>query len=143
MGVQKPEYEAVEEYAVLAQKLVDKYPQVFPGLDPSQIRCYSIINKERPSSKSIWEIHAVKQPINLDCPYNWYVVVYQEDWEEMDEKLQAKLVAATLLSVGEEGKVNSFDLKDHKVMVKTFGVDYLDNAEGPDLLNEDVNWEVR
>ena len=139
----KPEFEASEQFSTIAAKIADKWPAVFEGIDASEIRCYLITNKECPESRKAWELKAVPQPIRIDCPYGWYVIMYKQDWEEMDEKRQAIRVAEVLCGVGEEGKVNPFDLKDFGVMVRTLGVDYQDNANVPDILNDKVEWVMR
>jgi len=136
----KPEYEIVEGFGAIAQALYDKYPEIFGGINVESIRCYAIANKERPSNKKLWDVRAISYPIRLDCPFGWYVVIWKKDWDDMSEKVQSRLVASILLSVGEEGSVNPFDLKDHAAMIRTFGVDYLENDEGPDLIKEDVQW---
>jgi len=70
MAKVKPEYEVVNEFSLLANKIIDKYPDVFYGIMVDKIRCVKIINKERPEGKNkLWELLAVKMPIRLDCPY--------------------------------------------------------------------------
>ena len=138
------EYEAIEDFNVIAAKIVEKYPSIFNGVPVEEVRCYAITNKERAEGKKLWTVSAVPQPIRLDCQYGWYVVLFQKDWEDLGKESKQLLVASILCSIGEEGKVNPFDLKDYGVMVRTFGVDYLDK-KAPDILDEnvDVNWIVR
>ena len=139
----KPEYEVVDEFNTIATKIVEKHPNIFNGIKVDEIRCYAITNKERPEKKKTWEVKAVAHPVRIDCPYGWYAVVYSQDWEEMDEKHKALMVSAILCSIGEEGKVNPFDLKDYGVLVRTFGPDYLDKADIPDILKDNVDWVTR
>jgi len=142
----KPEYEEVTEFPMMASKLVKKYPEVFDDLDINSIRCVAITNKERSSKKRRWEVKAVSMPIKMDCAYSYYIIIYNSDWTEMEEKNQVMLVAAALLAIptdsSEEGKTNPFDLKDFDLMIRTFGVGYLDNDKIPNLINENVNWQL-
>ena len=140
----KKEFEAVEEFDDIASKLVNKYPEVFGGVDCEKIKCVAITNKNRREGKKLWEVRGVPAPISMDCPFNYYIILFMEDWIEMNDNRRAVLVAATLMAIpheeDKEGKVNNFDMKDYYTMVRTFGVDYLESEGIPDILNEDVKW---
>ena len=141
----KPEYQAVDEYAEIASALVAKYPEIFPAIDVSQIRCVAVTNKSRGEKKKLWTITAVGMPVRMDCPFGWYVVIFMDDWVEMGLLHRQYLVASSLCAMpadGEEGKIFHPDLKDYAVMLRTFGVDYLDKPadEMIDLLKGDIKW---
>jgi len=144
----KPEYEAVEEFTILAKQVVDKYPDVFYGIDVNLIRCVAITNKDKPAKKErLWEIRGVQMPIRMDCSYSYYVIMYLSDWEEMDEKHKLLMISEVLCGVSkdknEEGKVNPPDSKGWKLMQRTFkSIDYLQEADVPDILREDIEWKV-
>src|ERR1039458_4568069 len=106
MSQLKPEYEVLEDFSVIAKKVVDKWPQIFEGITPDEIRCYVITNKERPEKRKLWELHAVPYPIRIDCSYGWYIIMYKPDWDELNDKMKSLRVAEILCGVGEEGKVN-------------------------------------
>ena len=141
----KPEFETVEEFDDIASKLVNKYPEVFGGIECDKIKCVGITNKERKEGKKMWEVRGVPAPLSMDCPFSYYIIIFMSDWAEMDEKRRAMLVASTLMAVPhedeKEGKVNPFDLKDYITMVRTFGVDYLDRSEVADILKDDIEWK--
>ena len=144
MAKAKPEYEEVQEFASIANKLVQKFPDVFYGTDVSKVKCVAVINKERQSKTKVWEIKGVPMPIRMDCPYAYYLVIFMSDWNEMADKHRKLLVASALLSIptdkDKEGQVNQFDLKDFDIMVRTFGIDYLIKDDVPDLIKEDIKW---
>ncbi|MFA5599859.1 MAG: putative metallopeptidase [Phenylobacterium sp.] len=146
MSQLKPEYDTVDEFWTIAERLTVKYPEVFGGIDTSAIKCVAIVNKDRKPDKKLWEIRAVTAPITMDCKYNYYIIIYLQDWAEMDDKRKAMLIANILQAipndVEKEGSVNPPDLKDYAIMVRTFGVDYLDRSDIPDILNDDVNWRL-
>jgi hypothetical protein len=104
------------------------------------------VNKSRKEGKALWSIKSCPSPFDLDCPYKYGVVIYQEDWVELSEKHKALLVSDVLFSlVGADtdvGKVNQFDLKDYRPMIRTFGADYLFTDNVPDILNEDIQWKI-
>lgn len=141
----KAEYEVVEEFDDIASKLVNKYPEVFGGIECNKIKCVGITNKERKDGKKLWEVRGVPAPISMDCAFRYYIVIYMSDWVEMDDTRRALLVASTLMAIPnedeKEGKVNPFDMKDYATMVRTFGVDYLDKATSPNILSDDVEWK--
>ena len=144
----KPDYEVVNEFETLANQIVEKYPEVFHGVEVDKIRCVKITNKDRPPTKDCsWQLMAVKMPIRLDCAYAWYIVVYASDWDPMDERHKLLLVAEILNGVpksdDEEGKVNPFDAKGFKLMFRTFkSIDYMTEDNVPHLIDDDIEWKT-
>lgn len=140
----KAEYEAVAEFETLAKGLVNKYPGVFSDIDLSKIKCVGITNKERKDGKRMWDVKPVPMPVKMDCPFSYYLVVFMNDWVEMDETRRLLLVADALLSIPDEddnGKIIQPDMKDFSLMLRTFGVDYMDKSGAPNLLKDKVDWK--
>jgi len=142
----KAEFENVDEFAKYAKGLKTKYPEVFDGIDVDKLKCVSITNKERgKSKKKLWTISPVKMPIRMDCPYSYYVILFATDWAELNEKMRLMLVADVLQSIptdDDEGKVISPDMREFAVMLRTFGVDFMDDeSKVPHLINDKVEWK--
>ena len=139
----KPEYEAIPEFRQMAVKLVDKYPEVLNGVKATEIQCVGVTNKDPKDGRPQWEIKPVLMPMRMDCPYSYYVILNMKDWAGMDEKHQALLAFDVLCSISPEGdgRVVPFDLKDHAVVVRTVGVDYLARPDVPNILTDDVKWQ--
>ena len=143
MAQVKPTYEEVTEFSDIAEKLVQKYPDLYSHIDSNIIKCLAINNKERPDSRKLWEIKALPEYALPDCPYAYYAIIYLHDWSEMTEKIRNRLIATILYAIpDEEGKVRPFDYRNFGPMVRTLGIDYLEDEEGPDPLTEDVEWTV-
>ena len=147
MSQLKPEYSSLDEFTDMASQLVEKYPEVFGTLDIETIKCVAITNKERREGKKFYEVKPVPYPIRMDCEYAYYIIIYLNDWAEMDGKHRAVLVASALHAIpyedDKEGKVNAPDLKDFGNLLRTFGVDYMDTEDIPDLINDQVEWVLR
>ena len=146
MAQVKAEYSTVDEFAKHAKGLKNKYPEIFDGIDVDRLKCVSIINKERgKAKKKLWTILPVKQPIRMDCPYSYYVILFESDWEELNDKMRLMMVADVLQSIPtdeDEGKVISPDMHEFAVMLRTFGVDFMDDeSKVPHLLDEKVDWK--
>jgi hypothetical protein len=144
MPQSKPEYEKVKEFDDIAERLVKMYPEILEGVDISLISCVAITNKEPKDGKSAWELKAVPYPIRLDCKYDHYLVVNSQIWNEYDGKHKAMLVFAALCSIDKENpnKTVPFDLRDHSVIVRTVGTDYLVKNDIPDILEKKVTWRT-
>lgn len=147
MAKEKAEYEPLADFKELAYKIVDRYPDRFSGIDLDRVQVYAIINKERKNDK-LFEVHAVKMPLLLDTKFSHYLVVYASDWNSMDDKHRLLLVCQCLFAIPlddngemETEKVNTFDMKDFSVMLRTFGTDYLVRDDIPHLLDEEVIWK--
>ena len=145
MAQAKKEFEALDEFEDFAKQIVTKYPDVFYDVDVDEVRCVAITNKQRPQTKeTLWEVMAVKQPVRMDCKYGWYIVVHLADWDALEEKQKKLLVADALCSIPtgdeKEGKLNYPDYKDFRIMLQTFGVNYIEKDDVPDILDEEVEW---
>ena len=133
----------------MAAQIVNKYPEKFINIEIDRICCVNITNKTRKDKEDgcerIWKLQAVKMPMAIHCPYGWYVVLYQHDWEEFSEKHKLALVADVLHGLpsdqDSQGKVNPCDTKGYHSIFKTLGLDYLSDTKIPHLLNDDVRWE--
>jgi len=143
MGQVKAVYEELQEFKDLAKKLVDKYPEMYGDVDIDKIKCLAINNKKRPEKRKLWEVKALPEFASAYCQYTHFGVIYLDDWNEMPKKIKHRLVSAILYAVSEEeGKVKAFDHKDYTIFDKTFGLDYLNDENGPDPVEEDVKWVI-
>lgn len=143
MAKVKPVYEELAEFNEIAEKLLQLYPSVFPEVDSKQIAAVQIVNKVRPEKKNqMWELRPVVPPITLFCSKLYFITVYSSDWEAFSDNHKSAVVADVLLSISPEGegKTVPFDKKDHSLILRTLGVDYMETTDIPNLLNGKVNW---
>jgi hypothetical protein len=141
----KPEYEELPEFIEILEKIVELYPSVFPNIDPEQIAAVQITNKPRPESRSqVWDLKAVNPPLTIFCPKRYFVTLYTSDWEVFSEEHKAAVVSDVLFSISPEldGKIVPFDKKDHSVILRTLGVDYMNEGRIPNILSGDVKWKI-
>lgn len=140
----KPEFSELPELIEILTKLLDLYPDIFPNIDPDTIAAVQITNKPRPESKKqVWELRPVGPPVTIFCPKRYFVTVYTSDWEVFSEEHKAAVVADVLLSISpdDDGKVVPFDKKDHSIILRTLGVDYMNEGSIPNLLEGNVTWK--
>ena len=142
-----PVYEKLEEYNVIADKIKEAYPMQFGWIDPSLIRAYLITNKDKPDNKE-FEIKPVTQPIRQEVNFAFYIAFYADQWMSLLDKHKYLLVARSLFCFtqnenGEldEQKVETYKYKDHAVMPRTFGMDYLVRDDVPDILETKIQWK--
>lgn len=139
-----PEYEQLPEFIEILEKVVELYPDTFPNIDAEQIAAVQIVNKPRPESRSqVWDLKPVGPPVTLFCPKRYFVTVYTSDWEVFSEEHKAAVVADVLFSISPEmdGKVVPFDKKDHSVILRTLGVDYMNEGNIPNILGGNIKWK--
>ncbi len=148
MAQVKPEYQVIDKFNNFAKRIVDKYPDIFFGIDSDLIRCVAITNKDRPDKKDkLWDLKGVPMPIRMDCPYSYYVTIYQQDWDDMSDKHKLVFIAEILNGVAREieneGKIIPMDSKGYKLMQRTFkNIDYLQDPNLPDILEDDIDWKT-
>lgn len=140
----KPIYEELPEFVEIMEKIIDLYPNVFPNIAPDEVAAIKIINKERPEKKSqVWELKPVVPPITLFCPKKYFVTLFSSDWDAFSQEHKAAVVADVLMSMDpEEGKTIPFDTKDHGAILRTLGIDYMNEAEIPNILGGNVEWKI-
>lgn len=138
-----PDFEELPEILQFADQLIDRYPEMFGGIELSRISAFAVTNKDRKDeSKPIWEMMSVKPPLSIMCNKDYVIKIFLNSYEAMGEKHRVAMVADALNSISSDGqgKLNARDLKEYAVMVRTLGVDYMTNPDIPDLLNSDVDW---
>lgn len=141
----KPEYQDLPEFVEILSKIVDLYPDVFPSVEPQTVAAVQIVNKPRPESRNhVWDLKAIGAPITLFCPIRYFVIVYSSDWEIFDEEHKAAVVADVLFTISPEGegKTIPFDKKDHSVILRTLGVDYMNETVIPNILGGNLKWKT-
>lgn len=141
----KPNYEQLPEFNEIAQKLLDLYPSVFPDIKPDDLAVVQITNKDRPEKKTqLWDLKAITPPITIFCPKSYFVTVHSSDWDALSMPHKAALVSDVLLSISPEGegKTVPFDKKDHGLILRTLGIDYMDTGTIPNLLDGKVDWRT-
>ena len=144
MAKTKPEYKELPEFVEIMEKVLEIYPGIFPDIDPEQIAAVQIVNKPRPEKKTqVWDLKAVKAPITLFCPKLYFVVLYSSDWDVFDDARKAAVVADVLMSVAPEvdGSTIPFDKKDHSVILRTLGVDYMSEPIIENILDGKTTWK--
>jgi len=141
----EPNYEEIPEFLNIADSLIRKYPAQFDNIDLSKVACVGITNKNRSEKKSqLWELKPVKPPMSMYSTKEYIVIFFMNDWEELDRKYQSAITADVMFSIppGGKGQVIPMDYKDHGVMLRTLGVDYMDNVTLPDILTNDISWKT-
>lgn len=140
----KPQWEEIPEFNQLAEKLVEKYPERWSDVDVDRVVAYVCTNKERPQSKQkLYEMAGETEPESLTNSKTYFIKLFQEDWEGRSRNGKLKIVASALGRIDPEnpGKVLPYDRKDQNFMVKTFGLDWEQNDDGPDILEESVEFK--
>lgn len=140
----EPEYEEIPSFMNISEKLIERFPEEFGNIDLSRIACVGITNKTRSESKTkIFDVKTVKSPVRDFCSKDYIVVFYMHDWDELGQRYRSAITADVLFCIPSEGKGDlvPMDYKDHGVMLRTLGVDYMDSTSIPDLLNDNIVWK--
>lgn len=144
MAKEKPQYEIVEGFTDLLDRAINNNEDRFGHIDPKMIRMAQITNKEPPECGPQFKIIRINNPVALVCPYRYMVVTWQQVWDEFSEDRKALMVFDILLSLEpdeEEPKLIAPDIKAHGTMLRTFGVDYMDNPSLKNLLSKPIDWK--
>ncbi len=137
----KPVYNESEEFAEMAAKLVEKYPERFGEIDVDQIVAYTLMNKDRPDGKSKpYEMTGTTPPESYTNSKTYFVAIYNNVWERTRSQKLA-LVFSTLSRIDptSPGKVKPLDYSDQEEMVSNFGANWHERDDLPDLLSGNVD----
>lgn len=132
----KPEWIINGEAETLVRTLCDLYPEKLGHIDSNKIGCAAIANKEQPETKTgDATLVGVSEPTSLYCTKSYIIWFYMNIWEEYTPAQRSFMLMKQLLRIPEDydGSILKEDLKDVKCLVKTWGVDYMDNPGIPDL----------
>lgn len=139
--------EDIEAFAI-ADKLMQKFPQIFEGLDLGRIRFVRDLGAK---SRKIGEIKTCSFPYDIDSPYAYYIIVNNGVWKELSEAQQQLAIMHLLYSVAPNGtdetsanyaKCRKHDVKDYDVILAAAGGRYdwthpgVTGIESPLLINE-------
>lgn len=141
----KPMWQELPEFVTMATKLIDRFPERFNGIDPSWFVAYACTNKDKPEKKvKPYDMTSVGEPESFTNSRKYFVKVYLSDWEGRSDTNKLAIVAAALDRVDKDipdsGKINPFDYQDQGVMVRTFGTDWYDRDDLPDLLTAKIHF---
>ena len=144
MAKEKPEYTVVDGFGDLVSKAINQNEDKFGHIDAKMIRMTLISNKEPPENGVTFKIIRVNNPVALFCPFRYIVVSWQQLWDEFSEDRKALMIFDILFSLEpdeDEPKLIAPDIKAHGTMLRTFGVDYMENPSLKGLLNKPIDWK--
>ena len=138
-------YEICDEYIEIAKKLRELHMEMLFDCNPDEIVCHMVVNKERPEKTPIIKVSAVPEPLNVSSSFAHYVILFESDWRVFDDRQKANVVMKSMLRmtmVEDVPKLISPDLYEFLLLVRTLGVDYMDDDSSPNLLTDTINWQL-
>jgi len=136
----KPEWEEIDEFAKIIGQLVEKYPERFAEIEPDSIVAYSCINKTRPErNKQPYKISGASPPESFTNTKTYFVKIYHDVWERTpQQKIALAFSALSRIDTENPGKVRPLDYADQENMVATFGANWHERDDLPNLLTDNV-----
>jgi len=124
----------------IGHMLIKAWGSLLGHIEPDKILWVRDIGPINPrGSKKAGSCIRIRPPYNLLDPDVFYIIAVhaRAKWDEMDNNKRAALIMHELLHIPEEfgeGALIDHDIKDFKILVDTFGSDYLIREDLPDLL---------
>ena len=139
----KPQYVELDDFYQIVNDLSDRHFDLFGSRSNCRVKAYAVCNKSRQDdSQSWWSIIQVRDPLCDIFKVDYVFKLFLSDWESMLDKSKYLLVADALLSIDPVNeKVKKFDVQDHSLMIRNFGLDYLENVDAPDILRDTFTWK--
>lgn len=141
MAQTKPVWVEAEDFADMAAKLVEKYPERFGEIDVDQIIAYVCMNKDRPEGKTKpYEMCGSVPPESFTNSKTYFVKMFNDVWDRTRvQKLALVFSALSRIDPSNPGKVKPLDYSDQEEMVNNFGANWHEREDLPDLLSENVD----
>ena len=136
-----PEWIEIEEFAEIASKLVEKYPERFAEIDISQMIAYACVNKDRPEAKTKpYEMSGSTPPESFTNSKSYFVKMFKNIWDRTDSQKAAMVFSAlSRIDPHNPGKIKPLDYADQEEMVTNFGANWSERGDLPNLLKDNVN----
>lgn len=137
----QPQWVEVEEFSILATKLVEKYPERFAEINVDHIIAYACVNKDRPDGRrEPYRMSGAVPPESFTNSKSYFVKMFQDVWERTGtQKLALVFSALSRIDPTTPGKVKPLDYADQEEMVASFGANWHERGDLPDLLKDDVD----
>jgi len=142
-------YEEVVEAKDIIEKLCEMYPDELWAVRPDIVITLGVTNKERPkSSKKLASIRPLKGATKALMQINnvmvrYLIELYWEDWNEWSSAQRVAVIYHELLHIAHEiGKTVKHDIEDFRIMVDKLGVDWFNDPNLPNLLNDKVEFNL-
>jgi len=137
----KQEWLEVDEFADMAAKLVEKYPERFGEVDNDQIIAYVCTNKDRPEGKKKpYDISGSTPPESFTNSKSYFVKMFNDVWERTEnQKLALVFSVLNRIDTDNPGKIKPLDYADQEEMVHNFGTNWHERGDLPNLLEKNVD----
>lgn len=141
MPKEKPTWEEITEFSEMAKKVADKYTELFSKVEVDKIICYGSDKEPNELKAKKYDMAGIGEPEVFTNTKQYFVKLPKVVWDEKSENQKLALVFECLDRVDTDnpGKVKPLDFRARSVMVRSFGADYDEREDLPNLLNEDVN----
>lgn len=132
----KREWQEDSEALSIAMDVVDKYDDIFEGIDLTKIRFLRIMGKKNGKA---CKVTSVGFPFNIDVTYLYYMEIDDEKWHEMNNAQHNILVFRGLFEISpggmdpessNYGKKRKKDIEDFSEVVSVAGGRYDWNVTG-------------
>lgn len=143
----KEDYSITMEVEEIAEKIQEKFPQVFSNFDVNGIQ--SVILNDKKSKFPIKTV-ANKFPFNISNPKVYFAIVYDEVWKDLTTKQKNLAVFEFMCSVPEEGfnaesssygKIKKPDIQTYMEMFAVTGgvPNWMENTQARDPLSDEIS----
>ena len=139
----KPQYIELDDFYQISNQLSDRHFDLFGPRSECRMKAYAICNKSRQDdSQPWWNIIQVRDPLCDIFEVDYVFKLFLSDWESMSDVNKYLLVADALLSIDPVNeRVKKFDVQDHSLMIRNFGLDYVESGDAPDILKDTFIWK--
>lgn len=96
----RPDYEILPDVNEIMEKLVEKYPIVFPGYDSNNV--FVVFTKGKKYRKVV-KVRSVRYPYSVKIKQPYVMEVFKDTWDEITQKQKNLSVFRSMLHIPEGG----------------------------------------
>ena len=123
----------------IAMRLVDKFSELFKGLNLSKIK---FVRELSSNGKKIGELKPCDFPYYIDCPYAYYIIISNTRWKELSKGQHNMTIKSLLYSIADGGtdensknyaKTRPYDVQGYTKIISDAGGNYNWQRPGMDV----------
>jgi len=149
MSQSEKTYEEVSEGMEICKKLCEMYPSELWAVRPEIVTVLGVSNKDKSEKNKKLAVCIPIKGVNkslmqLNSINTRYVIeLYWSDWNKWTKAQKVAIMFHELLHIDNEiGKTVKHDVEDFRLMVDKLGVDWFDEEDLPNLLENKVKFNL-
>ncbi len=143
MARTKRDFQESEEIFGIAERLKSRYSEMLKYVNLGDIYFALCMSKKADNAKAVIR-KGISDPLPQAVTRRRYqIAFYASDWADWSDAQKHAMVFEALFSIDEDGKYKRYDVQGFFPIIKTWGPDWMEDPNLPDLLEKQVHFQTK